>query len=68
MLISLVFHQPIWHGTVIAEFAQKPAGYGHGLPFIYVVWILAVAMLYRPCLWYMQFKSRHRDWEWLSYL
>ena len=68
ILISLAFHQPIWHGTVIADFAQKPAGYGHGLPFIYAVWILAVAMLYWPSLWFMQFKSRHRDWEWLSYL
>ena len=68
ILISLAFHQPIWHGTVIADFAQKPAGYGHGLPFIFAVWILAVAMLYRPSLWFMQFKSQHRDWEWLSYL
>ncbi len=68
ILISLAFHQPIWYGTVIADFAQKPAGYGHGLPFIYTVWILVVAMLYRPSLWFMQFKSRHRDWEWLSYL
>ena len=68
ILISLAFHQPIWHGTVIADFAQKPTGYGHGLPFIYAVWILAVAMLYRPSLWFMQFKSQHRDWEWLSYL
>jgi len=68
ILISLAFHQPIWHGTVIADFAQKPAGYGHGLPLIYAVWILAVAMLYRPSLWFMQFKSRHRDWAWLSYL
>jgi len=24
--------------------------------------------LYLPCLWYMEFKSRHRDWNWLSYL
>jgi uncharacterized membrane protein len=68
ILISLAFHQPIWHGTVIADFAQKPAGYGHGLLFIYAVWLLAVAILYRPALWFMQFKSRHRDWEWLSYL
>ena len=65
---SLAFHQPIWHGTVIADFAQKPPGYGHGLPFIYAMWILAVAILYLPCLWFMNFRSRHRDWGWLSYL
>jgi uncharacterized membrane protein len=68
ILISLAFHQPIWHGTVIADFAQKPAGYGHGLLFIYAVWILAVAILYLPSRWFMEFRSRHRDWGWLSYL
>jgi len=68
MVVSLAFHQPVWHGTVIADFAQRPAGYGHGLAFIYAVWILAVAILYLPCLWFMNFRSRHRDWPWLSYL
>ena len=68
ILAALAFHQPIWHGTVIADFAQKPLGYGHGLPFVYAVWILAVAILYVPCLWFMKFRSRHRDWAWLSYL
>ena len=68
MVVSLAFHQPVWHGTVIADFAQRPAGYGHGLAFIYAMWILAVAILYLPCLWFMNFRSRHRDWPWLSYL
>jgi uncharacterized membrane protein len=67
-LISLAFHQPIWYGTVIGDFAQKPPGYGHGLPFIYAMWIVAVAILYLPCLWFMKFRSQHRDWAWLSYL
>jgi uncharacterized membrane protein len=67
-LISLAFHQPIFYGTVIADFAQRPSGYGHGLPFIYAMWILAVAILYLPCRWFMELRSRHRDWTWLSYL
>jgi hypothetical protein len=67
-LIALAFHQPIFYGTVIADFAQRPAGYGHGLPFIYAAWILAVAILYLPCRWFMEFRGRHRDWTWLSYL
>jgi len=67
-LISLAFHQPIFYGTVIADFAQRPFGYGHGLPFIYAMWILAVAILYLPCRWFMELRSRHRDWTWLSYL
>src|SRR5581483_5460313 len=67
-LIALAFHQPAWHDPVIADFAQRPLGYGHGLPFIYAMWIVAVAILYLPCLWFMKFRSRHRDWAWLSYL
>jgi uncharacterized membrane protein len=65
---SLAFHQPIWHGSVIAHDVQKPLGYGHDLPFVYAMWIVAVATLYLPCRWFMGFRSRHRDWEWLSYL
>jgi uncharacterized membrane protein len=68
ILVSVAFHQPILHGSVIADFATKPAGYGHALPFIYAMWVLAVAILYLPCLWFMNLRSRHRDWTWLSYL
>jgi uncharacterized membrane protein len=68
ILAALAFHQPLLHGSVIADFATKPAGYGHGLPFIYAMWILAVSILYLPCLWFMKFRSQHRDWTWLSYL
>jgi len=67
IVASLAFHQPVLHGSVIADFAQKPPGYGHGLPFVYAMWILAVAILYLPCRWFMEFRSRHRDWAWLSY-
>ena len=68
IVVALAFRQPVWHGTVIADFAQRPNGYGHGLPFVYAMWILAVAILYIPCRWFMEFRSRHRDWTWLSYL
>jgi uncharacterized membrane protein len=67
-VVALASHQPVWHGTVIADFAQRPLGYGHGLPFVWAMWILAVAILYLPCNWFMQFRSRHREWTWLSYL
>ena len=66
---AFAFHQPaawLWRGAIFLQ--QTPAGYGHGLPFIYAMWILAVAILYLPCRWYMNFKARHRDWNWLSYL
>jgi len=68
IVLAVIFHQPRLHGSIIADFATKPPGYGHGLPFIYAMWILAVAILYLPCLWFMKLRSRHRDWTWLSYL
>jgi uncharacterized membrane protein len=66
--VALVFGQPVWHGSVIAESAQRPAGYGHGLVFVYAAWLAVVAILYVPCRWFMGVRSRHRDWAWLSYL
>jgi len=69
ILVALAFHQPaawLWHGAVFL--LRAPEGYGHGLPFIYAIWLLVVAILYLPCRWYMEFKRRHRDWAWLSYL
>lgn len=68
IITSLAFHQPVWHGTVIADVPHRPIGYGHGLPFIYAMWILALAILYLPCQWFMKLRTRHRDWTWLSYL
>jgi uncharacterized membrane protein len=67
-LASIAFHQPTWHATVIADFAQRPVGYGYGLVFVYLMWMLVVGVLYLPCRWFMELRNRHRDWVWLSYL
>ena len=66
IFVGLLFHQPVswlWRASL-----HRPAGYGHGLPFVYLMWFIALLILYLPCRWYMAFKSRHRDWVWLSYL
>lgn len=47
--------------------AQLPDGYGHGLPFIWAIWALTVAILYFPCRWYAQYKATHSA-KWLSYI
>jgi hypothetical protein len=44
-----------------------PAGYGHGLPFIYLVWISAAVLLYPVCRWYAALKRRSSN-PLLSYL
>jgi uncharacterized membrane protein len=66
IFVGVLFHQPVfwlWHGG-----HPPPAGYGHGLPFVYLMWFIALLILYLPCKWYMAFKSKHRDCAWLSYL
>jgi hypothetical protein len=42
-------------------------GYGVGLPGVYAVWMLVVALMYPFCRWVAALKARRRDW-WLSYL
>ena len=48
-------------------FFYYPKGYGVGLPGVYLVWILVVAILYPFCRWVAAAKTRRRDW-WLSYV
>jgi uncharacterized membrane protein len=66
--IAWIYHQPvhrIFNGNYIL-FPPEP-GYGHGLVFIYLVWIAMNVALYFPCRWYAEYKRTHRQW-WLSYI
>lgn len=47
----------------------RPRSVETGLPLwsIYLVWLLVVAILYKPCVWFGQYKSAHNYW-WLKYL
>jgi uncharacterized membrane protein len=53
------------HGGFILSYPQ--GAYGHNLPFIYLMWAIAVLLLYFPCARFAALKQRRRDW-WLSYL
>jgi uncharacterized membrane protein len=46
---------------------EAPEGYTWSLPLLYLVWAIAVALLYVPCRWFAELKSRRRD-AWLKYL
>jgi len=45
----------------------KPAGYGFGLPLVYMVWMGVVFALYPACKWFARIKAKRKEW-WLSYL
>ncbi len=45
-----------------------PPGYGHNLPFIYLMWLTALVILYFPCRWYADLKQRRKDLKILSYI
>jgi hypothetical protein len=45
-----------------------PPGYGHGLPFIYAMWIAVVLLMYPLCKVFLKIKQEHPDWAWLRYL
>jgi uncharacterized membrane protein len=45
----------------------RPAEFGYSLPMVYLIWILVVASLYRPCQWFARYKKTHNNW-WLKYI
>ena len=51
----------------VTVFFFYPKGYGVGLPGVYLLWLLVVALLYPFCAWVGAIKQRRRDW-WLSYV
>ena len=44
-----------------------PDGYTWTLGLLYLIWTIAVVLLYFPCRWYAELKARRQDW-WLKYL
>ena len=44
-----------------------PDGYVWSLPLLYLVWAMAIGMLYVACRWFGDLKARRKDW-WLKYL
>lgn len=45
-----------------------PEGYTWSLGLLYLVWAIAVVVLYFPCRWYADLKARRSDWGWLKYI
>lgn len=67
VLVAVLSHQSVdwlFHGGFMFG---APDEWGFSLPFVYLMWITAVVILYFPCRWFEGVKQRRRDW-WLSYL
>jgi uncharacterized membrane protein len=54
-------------GFLSLDTASFPKWYGTTLPGVYLAWITVVLIMYLPCRWFANLKSRRRDW-WLSYI
>lgn len=46
---------------------EKLQGLGFGLPWVYVAWLVVLALLYPVCRWWQGVRARERKW-WMSYL
>jgi len=46
---------------------EPPDGYTWELGTLYLVWAIAIALLYPACHWFAELKTRRKD-RWLSYL
>jgi uncharacterized membrane protein len=67
VIVAALHGEPVgwlFHGAI---FGDNPPGYGYNLPFVYLMWIVAVASLYFPCRWFAHLKQTRHDW-WLSYV
>jgi len=53
-------------GGLLPQFAAPNEGYS--LLVVYVIWIFIVLSLYPVCKWFSEYKSKHREKKWLSYL
>jgi uncharacterized membrane protein len=48
-------------------FLFSPATFGFSLVGVYMIWLLVILVLYRPCKWFSRYKKSHKQW-WLSYI
>jgi hypothetical protein len=46
---------------------DPPEGYVWSLPLLYLIWGIAIVLLYFACRWFAALKASRNDW-WLQYL
>jgi uncharacterized membrane protein len=70
LVVSLVRHESVtpWlFGNHPMQPPEQPPGYMWSLGLLYLVFAIALVLLYYPCRWYADEKARRRD-SWLRYI
>ncbi|MBC7827504.1 MAG: DUF1624 domain-containing protein [Chitinophagaceae bacterium] len=60
-----------WSDMILVRrtrFDPQLKGYGFSLGVTYLVWIAVVLLLYPICKWYDEYKIKHKEKWWLSYI
>lgn len=70
-LLAIAFFASGYTADQIADpnipFAFRPTNFGYSLGIVYLIWILVVAILYKPSKWFSSYKTQHSQW-WLKYV
>jgi uncharacterized membrane protein len=70
LLLLVMFFLSGYPGSEIAAnppFLFRPVSFGFSLPVVYLIWLFVVISLYKPCLWFKQYKTKHDQW-WLKFI
>ncbi|MBE7178752.1 MAG: hypothetical protein INR69_20295, partial [Mucilaginibacter polytrichastri] len=51
-----------------SPFLFRPDNFGYALPVVYLIWLAIVALLYKPCKWFIGVKQRNREKWWIHYV
>jgi uncharacterized membrane protein len=65
-VIAIAFAWPTLGSAALTHVYMPSGGLPYGLPTVYAVWVLVVAILYPPSRWFAGVKRRS-DAAWLSY-
>ncbi|MGZ4779734.1 MAG: DUF1624 domain-containing protein [Thermoanaerobaculia bacterium] len=68
LIVAVVVGQPWqWLGWRGDQSVVPPPGYGHGLAFVYAMWLAIVTALYLPCRMFERVKRERRS-AWMQFV